>query len=476
MNTLLRDSLQQIVLYDTSVALHPGLWLAVREPTQQAIFLTGVAGTGKSYNLRAAIQWLTTCQPNGSVAITSTTGKSAVAIGGTTIHRWAMLYGDQEQKYDDRIAAAKKAVAKMDSGQDEKTADRIAAIRRCRYVLLDEISILGCEYLNALDTVLRIYRRMPTQLMGGLRFIFTGDVLQLPPIGDGWFFLSRAWRELSPLILTLRRPYRFANRDFFQLLCRVRQGRQTPDDVQILRRCRETRQLRIQDLEHPIITPKLDFVKKVNADRLAALKTPEFVFHCVDSTVRKRLSGATTRANRVDTKTAELFDKSVEREIFLKVGAKVMLNVNLSISCGLVNGVVGEVMGIITDPASGVPLSVSVRFTLTTDGGSTTKESVEIVEPYEYQIKEREDNTEIIHKRYQIPLTLAWALTIHKCQGATLDNVYVYIKSNDWIERGMVFVVLSRVRTLAGLHLLTHGDLPVKIDPTALRYSLENNC
>lgn len=375
--------------------------------TGQNVFLTGPAGTGKTYQQR---DWL---NRNPRAAVTASTGVAALNAGGATVHRWSgMLIGP---KRGQDFGSYYKELAR-----DHRRGIRAAfnRVRQARQLVIDEISMLPARLLDYLDYHCRAIRR-DDRPFGGIQVISTGDFLQLPPVRINprfeydWAFDSEAWNNAGFQTVELTTIRRQDEREFSDALSQFRLGRINRDVAGILR----PRVAVFPDRDLTRLLTHNVQVDKWNDYCLADLPGDEWVHEAethgpqsqVDFLKKNLLTPATLR---------------------LKVGARVMFTVNRP-DDGFVNGQTGVVTRL-----------NSWEVGVETDHGHVT------VEPYAWSY---DPNDETSASFEQFPLRLAYAMTIHKAQGLTLDSAFIDIRAAR--EPGQGYVALSRVRSLGGLHL-----------------------
>lgn len=392
-------------------------------------FLTGPGGTGKSYVLERIRQDLETC--GKKVAVTAMTGCAALLLGNKakTLHSWAAVGIAKEPA----TALVTKIRASQKSMRRWLSTD---------VLVVDEVSMLTPEFLEKLNHIAMAVRR-DSKPMGGLQVIFVGDFYQLPPVNKdnssgttpSFVFESDLWKKIVPQTVFLKQIVRQRDPIFHEILEEARKGALSAQSLKIL----QTRQnLNWQSLE---IRPTLLFSRKaevdhVNQTNLKSLPGSRYIFK-VDTVLSPIIATQNLDKNSLPVKhSIERLDKDAGYmgELILAEGAQVMLLKNLDFEAGLVNGSRGVVTGF---TSSAVPLPI-VKFKsgLPITIGPATWES---------------DDLEGV-QRQQIPLRLAYAITIHKAQGATLDCALIDI-GHSTFECGQAYVALSRVRDLESLYI-----------------------
>lgn len=383
------------------------------------VFLTGEAGSGKTFVINKYTEYLRSHEID--FAVTASTGIASTHIHGMTIHSWSGIGVHQEANEDElKHIAENKYVAKR--------------IKRAKVLIIDEVSMLDGKVLSLVERVCRHIRklRMP---FGGLQVVLVGDFFQLPPVSKGgsemqFAFDADAWQGLCPAVCYLTEQHRQDDKTFLDILSAIRNS--TFDEMHF-----ESLSERICSIESlPNDTTRL-FSHNVNVDTL-------------NTTELKKLSGKTrlfvmaVRGPEVLTDALIRGCLSPER-LELKEGAKVMFTKN-NTNLGFVNGTLGTVIGFDTE--------TSYPIVKTSDGVCIE------TEPMEWTIAEGD---EIFAKITQIPLRLAWAITIHKSQGVSLDSAVIDLSQT--FEYGQGYVALSRVRTLSGISLLGVNRRAFEVHP-----------
>ncbi|WP_435978899.1 AAA family ATPase [Psychrobacter sp. DM4] len=442
--------------------------------TGQNVFLTGSAGSGKTYTLNQYINYLRARRV--PVAVTASTGIAATHMNGTTIHSWSGIGIKDELSDRDLTNLSRK----------QFLADRL---KDTAVLIIDEISMLHAKQLNLVNQVLKHVRKNDAAF-GGTQVVVAGDFFQLPPIGsrgesnrDKFAFMSEAWLDAKFHICYLSEQHRQVSDavngglDLDDILNQIRRQEVTFEAIAALEATYD------QDVDISrtrLYTHNLN-VNKINDKELAALEGETMRFE----------ASATGDGKLVDTlkKTVRTQD-----DLTLKVGAKVMFiknNTELSVS----NGTMGELIGFAAvkvddkekaqndaltasdekavdiDDNNGISPDKKEKSKAKTKKPATQKMPVVrlnsgrevIAEPEEWII---EDETgEVLASYEQVPLCLAWAITIHKSQGMTLDAAEIDLSRT--FELGQGYVALSRLKSLAGLQLLGMNDMSLQLDPLA---------
>lgn len=398
------------------------------------VFLTGEPGSGKTYLINQYVAYLRSVgiEP----AITASTGIAATHIGGMTIHSWSGI--GIKTKLDRRDL--NKIVS------NKYIANRI---RRAKVLIIDEISMLLPGMLSMIDVVCREAKQRP-EPFGGAQVVLVGDFFQLPPIvkraedNNGqaelieesptlFAYDSSSWARLNPTVCYLTEQYRQDDNKFLEILSSIR--RNIFDDNHL--RHIETR--KIGYLSAPVGVPKffshnID-VNRVNEEMLAQLSGEPETFLMF--------------SQGPDALAASLKRGCLSPEILsLKIGAAVMFTKN-NLKEGFANGTLGVVAGF--DKKSGYPI---VR---TRNGRRIS------VKPMDWII---EEDNKTRAKITQVPLRLAWAITVHKSQGMSLEAAVMDLSAV--FEFGQGYVALSRVSRLSGLYLLGWNERAFQVHPEVL--------
>lgn len=426
-------------------ALHPDQ-ARVLELIRQGknVFMTGGGGVGKSFVIHAVVAQEQAAGRH--VAIAASTGVAADQIGGCTLH--ALLGLGLAKDPADKLASA--------AARNSKIRNRW---NRLSLLIIDEVSMIDPDFFESVDFVARTLRRELTKPFGGIQLLLSGDFYQLPPVFTGgardpalptFCFQARAWQDAVQETVELTHIFRQQNdTQLSELLQRARRGTITLDDMELLSSRVNATLTDFTGIEPTRMHARRANVDEINATNLAALgevQTEAYnasVHWEIDPTRGRRVADVQRKAmleSLSKASTSVINNAAAKREMQIKVGAQVMLLCNLDVSNGLVNGSRGVVTRFSASPASQRLMPV-VRFA----------RSEIIVDRYTWEHKVEDVGT-VYYK--QVPLQLAWAVTIHKAQGLSLDCVEIALDRSVF-EYGQAYVALSRVRTLSGLRLLS---------------------
>ena len=405
--------------------------------THQNIFLTGKAGTGKTTLLRKIKE-----TTHKNVAIVAPTGIAALNAGGVTIHSFFQLpfagfipeFGAQPD-FSQTVKFETKETLKRHMTMNKT---RIQLIRNIELLIIDEVSMLRADLLDAIDWTLRNVRRMH-EPFGGVQVLFIGDLLQLPPVvkQEEWqvlsryyngifFFHARVFQETQPLYIELSTIYRQQDQAFIQVLNNLRNNEISAADVEILNQYVQPDFDPTSNEGYITLTTHNAKADDMNAKALAALPG-------------KKVSYATEITGDYPK---HLFP--LEETLELKIGAQVMFVKNdLSFDKHYFNGKMGKIAALsdqeitVYFPEEKKTINVekfewtNIRYTLNQATGEITEETLGTFVHY--------------------PIKLAWAITVHKSQGLTFDKAVLDVA--DVFAPGQAYVALSRLRTLDGLVL-----------------------
>lgn len=403
------------------------------------LYFHGGGGCGKSYNIKQLNQQLL----NKKIALTALTGVASYNLGGQTLHSWA------------GVGIADKPAEELAQIINFKQYANTAYSRwvSTHILIIDEISMFGKLFFEKLSRVGSIIRK-DERPFGGIQLILAGDFLQLPPVNDDWCFKSPLWQELNLVSVPFTTPYRQRDPDFYQLLTRIRFGKLSEPDYEVLKsRYEAYDQIKLnpysdRNFKSSEIFPTILYSKRVdvsgkNREELDRLPGEEKIYLARDETLKDN------ELIRNHKAPEQILADLAPDKIFLKVGAQVMLTVNFDTDHGLVNGSRGVVIAIHYE-------GVEVKF---------LNQQTLILKPHRYEFS----RPPYLYRRKQIPLILAWALSIHKIQSASLDSVVVDLGPSIF-QAGMAYVALSRVRALDGLYLSALSPKSIRANKEALEF------
>jgi ATP-dependent DNA helicase PIF1 len=389
------------------------------------VFLTGPAGSGKTFVLNKFAEYLK--KNKIKAAITASTGIAATHLGGLTIHSWAGI-------------GIKENLTKSDIKEimwNEKVVERISS---AEVLIIDEISMLPPNVLVMVDQVCREVRHS-IEPFGGLQFVACGDFFQLPPVvrdgGEKKFaFESAAWQKADLQICYLEEQHRQEDADYLKILNEIR-------DDKVSAWAREKLAGRLQQNISGWEKPTKLYTHNIDVDLINKKELGKII--------------AKPKTYEMSSRGAKNLVENLKRgclapeELVLKVGAVVMFvrNKFSGNTPVYVNGTMGRVAGF---DGSNMPI-IQTRAGKVEVGRSTW--SIEV-------------NGETKAEISQLPLKLAWAITIHKSQGLSMDCAEIDLSK--CFEPGMGYVALSRVRTLDGLKLLGLNDLSLRVSERILEF------
>ena len=393
------------------------------EDTNVSVFLTGKAGTGKTTFLRKLREWM-----HKRMVVVAPTGVAAINAGGVTIHSFFQIpigihVPGSTVKGERRFFSMSKTKKNI--------------MRTLDLLIIDEISMVRSDLLDAIDDVLRKYRD-PMQPFGGVQLLLIGDLHQLAPVANDqewsilkdyydtqYFFGSKALRQVRYVTIELKRIYRQEDERFISLLANIRDGRLDNATVAALnQRYIPNFQPKAEE-EYIRLTTHNYRADQYNQHQLSLLPGRSHTFQCaVDGTFPENSYPAAPRLE-------------------LKTGAQVMFIRNDSSGDRYFNGKIGKVVGF------------GDRTVLVQGRQDPQPISVELAEwentEYEIEASTKEIKEKVVGRFRQYPLRLAWSITVHKSQGLTFDRAILDI--NHSFAHGQVYVALSRCRSLEGLVL-----------------------
>lgn len=395
------------------------------------LFVTGGAGSGKSYLLN----FLKRNYASLGLEVTASTGIAAVNIGGSTIHSWA------------GIGLANLPIAQIiENLLSPKLARVRRKIRRARALAIDEISMISSEVFEILNQVFQAVREN-NKPMGGIQILLFGDFLQLPPVNRGnadfnFCFNSQAWRDLDLQSFVLDGSFRQSDEVFVKILNNLRVGNLAKFDREVL----ESR-IGLEDLgaiRPTILTTHNLKVEQINNLELKKIPREE-VIH------RAEYFGEPAKIEflKKNCLASELLS--------LKAGSQVMMIKNTYQKEGIINGSLGVIRDF--SPRKNYPV---VEF---------SNKKIITIAPEEWLIERFDEEKKMVVTDAgvtQIPLILAWAMTIHKSQGLTLDKISCDL--SDAFSPGQVYVALSRARSLEGVFIKSINFEKIFADHAAVKF------
>jgi ATP-dependent exoDNAse (exonuclease V) alpha subunit len=405
------------------------------------VFLTGEPGSGKTYLVNQYVAYL---REHGiTPAITASTGIAATHIGGVTIHSWSGV-------------GIKNSLTHYDLRRIEDNPRLTRRIKNSSVLIIDEVSMLSARTFSMVDAVCRAVRAVD-EPFGGLQVVLVGDFFQLPPVvrrdddpnerlpfeneddnsGAAFAYRSPTWRNLGLTVCYLSEQYRQEDGAFLDILSALRSGSLTEEHRERLR----ARGERLAEIPKDVtkLFPHNADVDLVNEHELKKLFGDARVF-TMESSGQAKIVEQLKRGCLSPEKPQ------------LKIGAKVMFTKN-NFEGKFVNGTTGTVVGFRADEVPIVETRAGRRVA---------------AEPVDWKI---EVEAETLARVTQVPLRLAWAITVHKSQGMSLDAAVIDL--GNAFEYGQGYVALSRVRTLEGLYLLGLNERALEVHPDILEKDIE---
>lgn len=396
--------------------------LNLLEHSNEHLFITGKAGTGKSTLLNYAYE-----HTDKRVVLLAPTGVAALNIKGQTIHRF---FGFPINITPSRI----------ENGDFKPRAVRI--FKHIDTIIIDEASMLRADILDCIDTLLRIYGNNKDKAFGGIQMIFVGDLYQLPPVitpqekelffeqyQTPYFFGAKVFKQIPLHVVELKKIYRQKDNDFIRLLNNIRNNMTTPQDIAKLNE-RVGAEIAINGAENfkITLTTTNQNADEVNKKMLDALDNTAYISEA-----------------EIEGDVSKEYYPAAEKLEF-KIGAQIMF-LNNDSKNRWVNGSVGHITGI--KLREGRLSRVDVRL--------QSGQRLVAVFPYEwevckYRLEGKEIISEVVGTFMQYPFRLAWAVTIHKSQGKTFDNVEIDIGRGTFAA-GQLYVALSRCTSFEGISL-----------------------
>ncbi len=404
------------------------------------VFLTGPPGSGKTFLLNEYISELR--KKGKKVAVTASTGIAATHMGGTTIHSWSGL-------------GIKDSISDLEIRHLLKKPYLRKNIRGADVLIVDEISMLKPGQFEAVDRICQ-YFKASFEPFGGMQVICSGDFFQLPPIqkyGEELAFVveSSSWKNMDMKVCYLTEQFRQKDAKLSELLAHIREN--NPEEGKNMLMANVKNKTAQKDVTK-LYTHNVD-VDQINNAELAKIPAKEWNFYMTHSGKKE---------------VVESLKRSclAPENLALKVGAKVMFVKN-NFDEGYVNGTQGTVMEF---DVMGMPI-------IKTTGGQKITAAMAAWNIADEDPSNPSGQASALAEIKQLPLRLAWAITVHKSQGMNLDSAQIDL-SKCFVE-GMGYVAISRLSSLKGLHLLGINDMAFRVHEKALevdedfrRHSQEN--
>jgi len=406
--------------------------------TNKHIFLTGKAGSGKTTFLKTVIK-----STYKNAAIVAPTGIAAINAGGVTIHSFFQIppsafvpHKENESNPQLRISSFKELLEKH-----RMVGNRRSVLQNLELLIIDEVSMLRADLLDAIDHILKSVRRKPLEAFGGVQVLFIGDLLQLPPVvkDDEWSFLKRFYSSIyffdalvfnenssKPIYLELDKIYRQHDQEFISLLNNFRTNNINEDDIKLLNDHYKPDFKSTKNNKYIYLSTHNYQADKINQESLDELREKSFFF---DAEVK-------------DDFADYLFP--VEPRMELKKGAQVMFVKNdPDFPKRYFNGKIATISKIEKD-------SIEVMFEESNEPMQLDKFTWENI-TYKHNDTTNEIDENVVGTFTQYPIKLAWAITVHKSQGLTFEKAILDL--GNAFAPGQVYVALSRLTSLKGLVL-----------------------
>jgi ATP-dependent DNA helicase PIF1 len=385
------------------------------------VFLTGEPGAGKTHTINAYVEYLR--EHSIEPAITASTGIASTHIGGSTIHSWAGI-------------GIRETLTEFDLDVISQNKTLYNRISKTKVLIIDEISMLSARTFAMVDMVCRVVRGN-SEPFGGVQVICVGDFFQLPPVSrkerQQFAFESKVWEELKFITCYLDSQYRQDDETYLRILNAIRRDEFNEDHLETLQDRLITRETMPKDITK--LFPHNVDVDKINTSELKKIDAPEQTY-----IMTSKGRDALVMALKKSCLSPE--------NLTIKLGATVMFTKN-NPQENFVNGTLAEVVAF--DPMTSNPIVQTIH-------GKKIS-----VEQMEWTI---EEDGRVKASITQLPLRLAWAITVHKSQGMSLDSAIMDLSLS--FEYGQGYVALSRVKRLSGLHILGWNQIAFKVHPTIL--------
>ena len=395
--------------------------LSLMEETDKNIFITGRAGTGKSTLLNYFHN-----NTKKNAVILAPTGVAAVNIGGQTIHSFF--------HFKPNVTPA--SVKKKKSDQKEKPT----IYKKLTTIIIDEVSMVRADLLDCVDKFLRLNGPNSKRPFGGVQMIFIGDLYQLPPVvtsrereifrahyGSPYFFSAKVMEQLDMEFVELEKVYRQKDDEFIRLLNAIRNRTVTDDDLALFNKRHDSQFAAPAGAFYLSLTSTNDLADGINEEQLA------------------KLPGKMWKARGIIDGEFGNEYLPTALELNLKKGAQIML-LNNDAYGRWINGTIGKITGVKKDGEGGEIITAKL------DNGESVEISPYTWKIYRFYLKNDELRSEDVGSFTQYPVRLAFAVTIHKSQGKTFENVIIDVGRGTFAH-GQMYVALSRCTSLAGIVL-----------------------
>ena len=424
--------------------------------TNNSLFLTGKAGTGKSTFLRYIV-----ATTKKKYVVLAPTGIAAINAGGSTLHSFFKL------PFHPLVPTDKRYSVRNVRSTMKYNGDKCKLLREVELIIIDEISMVRADIIDFIDKILRVYNRNMREPFGGKQLLLVGDIYQLEPVlkeedrqllqpfySSSYFFDAKVFQDYPLVSIELNKVYRQTDPHFISILDHIRVNQVSDSDFSLI---------------NQRVGAQLESVSKQGDDFTITLSTRRDIVDWINSEELNKLNGESTMF--LGEIKGEFPESSLPTpiELNLKVGAHIMFIKN-DIEKQWVNGTLGIVIGI--DEESGI---LYVR----TEEGEDLQVQREMWENIRYRFNEEEQRIEEeqIGTYVQFPVKLAWAITVHKSQGLTFKNVNIDF-SGGVFAGGQAYVALSRCTSLEGIVLkepLRRNEIFVRSEVTQFAKHYNDN-